>query len=98
MVITTDDFDLIFRATQNLNRFNGLSVLDETGIWSVIGKENTVKDEMSVIRLVSKISTISIILDTIGCLGSEALFHVSNVQSIIEACSRDWPIPKQILP
>jgi hypothetical protein len=88
----------LFQA-EDLDRLNGLLVLDEAGTGGVVGETEPVEDEIVVVGLVAKVSTVSHVLLAVFCLCPQALDGVN--MSIITSRPvisprnlHDWPTPR----
>ena len=98
MVIAINDLDLVFGSAKYLDWLNGLLILNQTWIWAVIRMQDTIHDEVAIVRYIAKISTISIILYTFVVLRSQTLFSSARFCKSDRHDSRGLPIPKQSHP
>ena len=57
----------------NLDRLNGLLVLNEARGWSMIRKTKAIQNKVVVVGVIAKITTISKILDPVTCFCSQPL-------------------------
>jgi hypothetical protein len=83
MVISTYYRDLLARASKHLNRFDAFLILCETGSWSVIGEHKSIHDEVTIIGIITKVSSVPIIFLTISGLCPQPLKLVSPTQNPI---------------
>lgn len=86
MVISVDDLNLRAFASQDLHWLNSFLVLSQPRSRSVIREDKAVQNEVSIVRVIPKVSPISIILFSVFRPCSQAL--VVSVQKSL------WEIPK----
>lgn len=89
VIISTDDFYFILRATQDLDRLNSFSILNQARIWGMIREEHSVQNKMTIIWFISKVPTITIVFYAVSCLRSKALVKSVRLIGRRKLYSRD---------
>ena len=84
MVVSTYYFDLLTRTSKHLNRLYAFLILAESGSWSVVGEYKSIHDEVTIIGIITKVSSVPIIFLTISGLCPQSLKLVSPTRNNIK--------------